>query len=30
MDLIEITEASHGVGLDIVYATERNVTGKPV
>jgi D-alanyl-D-alanine dipeptidase len=30
MDLLEITEASHGVELDIVYATARNVTGKPV
>ena len=30
MDLIEITPESHGVELDIVYATERNVTGKPV
>lgn len=30
MDLVEITEASHGIELDIVYATDRNVTGKPV
>lgn len=30
MDLIEITEASHGVVLDIAYATERNITGRPV
>src|SRR5690349_23405503 len=30
MDLIEITPESHGVELDIVYATDRNVTGKPV
>jgi D-alanyl-D-alanine dipeptidase len=30
MNLVEITPASHGVELDIAYATERNVTGKPV
>ncbi len=30
MDLMEITEASHGVVLDIAYATERNITGRPV
>ncbi|MGB0670122.1 MAG: D-alanyl-D-alanine dipeptidase [Rhodospirillales bacterium] len=30
MDLIPITEADHGVLLDIVYATERNFTGKPI
>jgi D-alanyl-D-alanine dipeptidase len=30
MDLIEITADSHGVELDIVYASERNVTGRPV
>jgi D-alanyl-D-alanine dipeptidase len=30
MDLVEITEAKDGVELDIVYATPRNVTGKPV
>jgi zinc D-Ala-D-Ala dipeptidase len=30
MDLVEITETGHGVELDIVYATDRNVTGKPV
>ncbi|MBX6370139.1 MAG: D-alanyl-D-alanine dipeptidase [Rhodospirillales bacterium] len=30
MDLVEITPSSHGVQLDIVYATARNVTGKPV
>jgi zinc D-Ala-D-Ala dipeptidase len=30
MDLVEITPSGHGVELDIVYATDRNVTGKPV
>jgi D-alanyl-D-alanine dipeptidase len=30
MSLIEITPASHDVELDIAYATERNVTGRPV
>jgi zinc D-Ala-D-Ala dipeptidase len=30
MDLVEITPESHGVSLDIAYATERNITGKPV
>jgi zinc D-Ala-D-Ala dipeptidase len=30
MDLIEITPASHDVELDIAYATDRNVTGRPV
>src|SRR4051794_32940309 len=30
MDLVEITPGSHGVSLDIAYATERNITGKPV
>ena len=28
--LIEITPATHGVDLDIAYATERNPTGRPV
>jgi D-alanyl-D-alanine dipeptidase len=30
MTLIPITAATHGVTLDIAYATERNFTGKPV
>jgi D-alanyl-D-alanine dipeptidase len=30
MDLVEITPESHRVALDIAYATERNITGKPV
>lgn len=28
--LIEITRAGHGVDIDLVYATERNLTGKPI
>lgn len=28
--LIEITPATHGVDIDLVYATERNLTGKPI
>jgi D-alanyl-D-alanine dipeptidase len=28
--LVDITEAGHGVTLDIAYATERNFTGRPV
>ncbi|RKR38459.1 D-alanyl-D-alanine dipeptidase [Paraburkholderia sp. BL17N1] len=28
--LIEITPATHGVDLDLVYATARNLTGKPI
>ena len=28
--LVPITRESHGVALDLVYATDRNVTGKPV
>ncbi|MGF6962578.1 D-alanyl-D-alanine dipeptidase [Paraburkholderia youngii] len=28
--LIEITAATHGVDIDLVYATERNLTGKPI
>ncbi len=30
MSLVEITPETHGVSLDIAYATERNFTGKPV
>jgi D-alanyl-D-alanine dipeptidase len=30
MSLVEITPHSHGVELDLVYATDRNVTGRPV
>ena len=30
MTLLEITPESHGVVLDIAYATKRNFTGKPV
>ncbi|ORC49703.1 D-alanyl-D-alanine dipeptidase [Paraburkholderia terricola] len=28
--LIEITPATHGVDIDLVYATHRNLTGKPI
>ncbi|AIP34502.1 D-alanyl-D-alanine dipeptidase [Paraburkholderia xenovorans LB400] len=28
--LIEITPATHGVDIDLVYATGRNLTGKPI
>ncbi|WP_168790832.1 D-alanyl-D-alanine dipeptidase [Paraburkholderia aromaticivorans] len=28
--LIEITPATHGVDIDLVYATSRNLTGKPI
>ncbi|MEZ0605528.1 D-alanyl-D-alanine dipeptidase [Paraburkholderia sp. IW21] len=28
--LIEITPATHGVHIDLVYATPRNLTGKPI
>jgi D-alanyl-D-alanine dipeptidase len=28
--LIEITSATHGVDIDLVYATARNLTGKPI
>ncbi|KVU76490.1 D-alanyl-D-alanine dipeptidase [Burkholderia ubonensis] len=28
--LIEVTRASHGVEIDLVYASERNLTGKPI
>lgn len=28
--LVEITRASHGVEVDLVYATDRNFTGKPI
>jgi D-alanyl-D-alanine dipeptidase len=28
--LIEITPTTHGVDIDLVYATERNLTGKPI
>lgn len=28
--LIEITPTSHGVDIDLVYATPRNLTGKPI
>ncbi|WP_144107468.1 D-alanyl-D-alanine dipeptidase [Paraburkholderia sp. BCC1886] len=28
--LIEITPATHGVDIDLVYATDRNLTGKPI
>jgi D-alanyl-D-alanine dipeptidase len=28
--LIEITCATHGVDIDLVYATDRNLTGKPI
>lgn len=28
--LIEITPATHGVDIDLVYATERNLTGNPI
>ncbi|MFM0172847.1 D-alanyl-D-alanine dipeptidase [Paraburkholderia sediminicola] len=28
--LIEITPATHGVDIDLVYATARNLTGKPI
>jgi D-alanyl-D-alanine dipeptidase len=30
MDLVAITPESHGITLDIAYASERNITGKPV
>jgi len=30
MTLVEITQETHGVALDIAYATERNITGRPV
>jgi D-alanyl-D-alanine dipeptidase len=30
MPLVEITPKTHGVALDIAYATPRNVTGRPV
>jgi len=30
VDLVEITPASHHVTFDLVYATDRNFTGKPV
>ncbi|OJB20108.1 D-alanyl-D-alanine dipeptidase [Burkholderia ubonensis] len=28
--LIEVTRASHGVEIDLVYASDRNLTGKPI
>ncbi len=30
MSLVAITEANHGVEIDLVYATDRNFTGRPI